>query len=514
MNQYAASGTPFFFLIDYHMQNCVVLPLSEMKHHGIQHAFHDRQPPLRLSPNDARLPAKPVARKVYAAAFEQVQKHIRAGNTYLTNLTFSTPLNSTLTLQGIFQSAFAKYKLLWEERFVVFSPETFVQIENGRIATFPMKGTIDASLPNARKRLLHDPKEAAEHATIVDLLRNDLSRVARKVHVKRYRYIERIETHRGALLQSSSHIEGYLPKGYEKKPGDILFHLLPAGSVTGAPKQKTLQIIAETETHSRNYYTGVFGIFSENKLDSAVAIRFIEKNNQQLFFKSGGGITAFSQMEKEYKELIQKVYLPLPAQKNKHKETLPLIESIRIENGRPLLLQWHQKRMQKSCQMLFGRNAPVLLKDIPLPTHAKQGVFKWRLLYGPERYEQHFLPYKPKPVKTLRLVYDDKISYDFKYSYRDNLQKLLEQKGKCDDIAIVKNGFITDASYGNLIFFDGSQWYTPDTPLLPGVQRAYLLKNSKITAIPIRPQDLKHFSQCKLINAMLPFELAPEVKLV
>ena len=177
------------------------------------------------------------------------------------------------------------------------------------ISSFPMKGTIDASVPQAAEEILQDEKEKAEHATIVDLIRNDLSMVAREVTVKKYRYIQEIVTHDKKLLQVSSEISGILPTDYQSYIGDIILQLLPAGSICGAPKRSTLKIISETETYSRGFYTGVFGIFDGTNLDSAVMIRFIEQDDGRYYYKSGGGITINSNPEKEYQELIDKVYV-------------------------------------------------------------------------------------------------------------------------------------------------------------------------------------------------------------
>ena len=116
-----------------------------------------------------------------------------------------------------------------------------------------MKGTIDASLPDACRLLMDDRKEAAEHATIVDLIRNDLSMVSEQVTVTRYRYCDCLETNKGPILQTSSEICGVLPEDYLSHIGDILFRLLPAGSITGAPKPKTMEIIAEAENYERGF---------------------------------------------------------------------------------------------------------------------------------------------------------------------------------------------------------------------------------------------------------------------
>jgi para-aminobenzoate synthetase component 1 len=174
-----------------------------------------------------------------------------------------------------------------------------------------MKGTIDATLPDAERKILQDEKEMAEHATIVDLLRNDLSMVATDVRVSRYRYVERINTMQQDLLQVSSEIIGRLPDKYRERLGDILFSLLPAGSICGAPKIKTLEIIRQAEGYDRGFYTGVCGYFDGENLDSAVMIRFMEQTDEGLVYKSGGGITFQSELDKEYEELIQKVYVPV-----------------------------------------------------------------------------------------------------------------------------------------------------------------------------------------------------------
>ena len=198
-----------------------------------------------------------------------------------------------------------------KDRFVVFSPEIFVRLENGFIYSYPMKGTIDASLPNAREQILADKKEEAEHATIVDLIRNDLSQVASEVTVSRYRYVDELQTNKGRLLQVSSEIRGKLPDNWKGTLGDILFCLLPAGSITGAPKKKTMEIIEEAETYERGFYTGIMGYFDGNRLDSAVMIRFLEQEGNRLLFKSGGGITSQSDLQSEYNEMKQKVYVPI-----------------------------------------------------------------------------------------------------------------------------------------------------------------------------------------------------------
>jgi para-aminobenzoate synthetase component 1 len=135
--------------------------------------------------------------------------------------------------------------------------------------------------------------------------------VAKEVHVENFRYIDRVRTHEKDLLQVSSRIAGCLPDNWRRNIGTIMFTLLPAGSVTGAPKRKTVEIIRSVETYERGYYTGVVGLYDGNMMESAVMIRFIEKSGEGMVYKSGGGITVFSKVETEYQELIDKVYVPI-----------------------------------------------------------------------------------------------------------------------------------------------------------------------------------------------------------
>jgi para-aminobenzoate synthetase component 1 len=312
MNRFGDVGEPFLFIIDFEMNHPEIYKLNSVPS-GIKYATPLFTNCSNCNSKDSSVSLKitPVTYSRYSEAFKKVQDNIRLGNSYLVNLTFPTLVSTELSLEEIFSLSRAKYKLKYHDEFIVFSPEIFVRIGNGIIRSFPMKGTIDASVPNAEAVILGDVKEEAEHATIVDLIRNDLSKIAENVTVKKYRYIDTIKTFSGELLQVSSEISGNLRSGYEKRFGDILNALLPAGSVTGAPKTMTLRIIKESEEYERGWYTGIFGVFDGKYLDSGVMIRFLEKNGENLFFKSGGGITSMSDSEKEYRELISKIYVPV-----------------------------------------------------------------------------------------------------------------------------------------------------------------------------------------------------------
>lgn len=314
MNKWGGEGKDFLFVIDYKQNHCLISLLDDIAPEEVLYEF----PSVR---NDKALSVPPLpgivwnaypeSLHVYSNKFGYIQHQLYQGNSFLTNLTCRVPIDTNLSLQTIFAHAKAKYKLWLKDKFVCFSPEIFVRIEEGKIHSFPMKGTISADIPDAEEVLMANKKEAAEHATIVDLIRNDLSMVATDVHVERYRYVDRLQTHKGEILQTSSDIVGTLEGNYLSRLGDIIFSLLPAGSITGAPKKKTQEIIDGAEDYDRGFYTGIMGICKDEQVDSAVMIRFIEVDGNQYYFKAGGGITAQSNCEDEYNEVIQKTYVPI-----------------------------------------------------------------------------------------------------------------------------------------------------------------------------------------------------------
>ena len=375
INQQASQDEPFLFVINYQGDKAFIRLLSDINPEECLFDFEGRgnlshvwKETLKEETSETIWQIEPPLYEDYERSFNIVKSNIMAGNSYLTNLTCRVPVSCNLSLEEIFHRAKGKYKLLLRRKrnqtedkaqqkeeesqnkadkmeeefqnktypkeenieeisnpFVCFSPETFVRIKNGRIYSCPMKGTLDASLPDAEKQLMEDRKEAAEHATIVDLIRNDLSRVAENVGVDKYRYIDVLHTNKGDILQTSSEISGRLPEDYRQHLGEILDAQLPAGSITGAPKDKTMQIIHEAEGYDRGFYTGIMGIYDQGELNSAVMIRFVEEEaspsktekgknpevSRELYFKAGGGITSKSDCRKEYEEVIQKIYLPI-----------------------------------------------------------------------------------------------------------------------------------------------------------------------------------------------------------
>ena len=315
MNELAREKKPFLFILDFDLKTPIVEELDNIPSNRIQYYLNgisNQDQNINIHPDKSiDIRSQTIDYESFQNKFAKVQAEIRAGNTYLLNLTFRHPVRINKSLKDIFYLSRAKYKLWLNDKFVLFSPESFVKIKDGEIFTYPMKGTAEKKDENSASQLLKDDKEAAEHATITDLLRNDLGRVANNIRVKRYRFIDEIITEKKTILQVSSEISGKLSSYFLERPGDLFQEILPAGSVTGAPKKKTVDIIKNVENYERGFYTGVFGIFSGKDIDSAVMIRFIEKKNGKYYYKSGGGITFMSDPEKEYREIKQKIYVPV-----------------------------------------------------------------------------------------------------------------------------------------------------------------------------------------------------------
>lgn len=190
----------------------------------------------------------------------------------------------------------------------------------------------------------------------------------------------------------------------------------------------------------------------------------------------------------------------------------PLFESIKIEEGIPQRLEWHQARMDDSFLRFFGRpGAPALARVMKVPADYRSGVVKCRFLYGRTSWTTDFSVYTPRKIESLRLVTGDHLEYSMKFTDRYALEELQKQKGSCDDILIVRNGRITDTSYTNIVLFNGERWVTPVYPLLAGTGRGRLVSEGRIVEADITTEDLWHYKTFKLINAMLEFEEQEEL---
>lgn len=187
------------------------------------------------------------------------------------------------------------------------------------------------------------------------------------------------------------------------------------------------------------------------------------------------------------------------------------IESIRLQDDQFKNLFYHEQRMNHTlknrCGVTETFNLETMLSNIDRP---RKGLYKCRIVYDDQSREIEFIPYKPKPIETLRIIEHDRINYEFKYADRKLINHLYDLRRGCDDILVVKRGLVTDSSYANIVFRKGKNWYTPWSALLKGTMRANLMQHDKIQEEEIRVADIKTFESFKLINAMFEFD-APEI---
>jgi len=184
-----------------------------------------------------------------------------------------------------------------------------------------------------------------------------------------------------------------------------------------------------------------------------------------------------------------------------------LFESICVLNGRVLNPKWHELRYHSAYSKLFGESPKKsLLAGLQIPIESQTGKVKLKIIYGQNQKEFSFQRYKTQKIERLKVVHHNKLDYSLKYSERQTLNELFTLKENCDDVLIVKNGEITDTSYGNVIFFDGTNWVTPKNPLLKGTCRARLISDGKVSEQVIRVEDLKSLKVVKVINAMRDLE--------
>jgi len=185
-----------------------------------------------------------------------------------------------------------------------------------------------------------------------------------------------------------------------------------------------------------------------------------------------------------------------------------LVETIRIKNGVPENLRWHQDRYERSCRTFYKTSPKIFIEEeLNIPAEFSEGIVKCRFLYNKDSVKTEFQHYSARPINSLKLVEDNGIEYSLKFTDRTAINNLLKSKKECEDILIIKEGFITDTSIANIVFFDGKKWITPADPLLKGTARERLLNENIISTAEITENDIKQFSHFKLINAMLEFDV-------
>ena len=190
-----------------------------------------------------------------------------------------------------------------------------------------------------------------------------------------------------------------------------------------------------------------------------------------------------------------------------------LFEVIKVQNRKLRNIEYHNDRLNHSLYKVFGIKKPIYLEQIiNIPKELNNQIYKCRVIYSGKIEMIEFEPYSPKIIKSLKIVVCNDIDYNHKYFDRSRINELYEQRGDCDDILIIKNGFVTDTSYANIIFWNGKSWITPTYPLLPGTKRKKLMEEKEIIEKEIKVGDLQSFEKARIINAMIELEESPDIK--
>lgn len=190
----------------------------------------------------------------------------------------------------------------------------------------------------------------------------------------------------------------------------------------------------------------------------------------------------------------------------------PLVESLKLNDGEIRNLRWHQDRLDGALNEKFpGAERIDLSEIIQIPENCTSGLFKVRVIYGPTVEKIEIEPYALRTIQSVKIVHHDSIDYHLKYTDRQVLQQLFAQRGDCDDIIIVQNGFVSDSFAANILLFDGINWVTPATPLLKGTKRQFLLDRKIIEEKEIRQEDIRNFQKVGLVNALIDFDEMPVV---
>ncbi|HNW70836.1 MAG TPA: aminotransferase class IV family protein [Bacteroidales bacterium] len=183
-----------------------------------------------------------------------------------------------------------------------------------------------------------------------------------------------------------------------------------------------------------------------------------------------------------------------------------LIETIKISNGKIFNIDYHNQRLNNSRKIFFCCDDEIdLLQHIHITDFIGVGLYKCRIICTEKIESVEIKPYIIKKIQSLKLVDGSSIDYEHKFADRSQIENLFAQRGACDDVVIIRNGFVTDTSICNMAFFNGHHWYTPEYPLLKGTKRQQLIDEGLIFEKQIMVADLKNFEKIRLFNAMIEF---------
>ncbi|MCF8240310.1 MAG: aminodeoxychorismate synthase component I [Melioribacteraceae bacterium] len=461
-----------------------------------------------------------VEKEEYIRNVKKIKRYIENGDTYQVNYTIKGKFDCRQSPAEIFanlifqQSAAYSAFINIEDHYILSaSPELFYRIDNGKIFAKPMKGTIkkglnDKSNNENKKKLIDSLKDRAENIMIVDLLRNDLGRVSElnSVTVPNQFIIEDYET----LNQMISSVEGELTSS---KYSEVIRNLFPCGSITGAPKIRTMEIINELEKESRNIYTGAIGMVSQNHSVFNVAIRtlLIEKESMKGEIGIGSGVVWDSDPNSEYDEVILKsAYLTNPV------KYFELFETMLIENGEIFLINYHIKRLQSAADyFLFVYDESKIQRIISQVLDEINSNKNYRLKiildkWGSLRYE--ISEVGKKIVSGDVVLSSNKINSSEPFQYFKTTNRHLydsefnkfHKEGITDIIYLNENEMLAEGSITNLAVKIGDEYYTPpiESGILNGCYRQYLLDKKFMTEKEISFDELFGAEELLIFNSV------------
>ncbi|MGV8095304.1 MAG: aminotransferase class IV [Mangrovibacterium sp.] len=191
-----------------------------------------------------------------------------------------------------------------------------------------------------------------------------------------------------------------------------------------------------------------------------------------------------------------------------------MLETIKLNNGILENLPYHNLRLNAARTELFSvKDTFQLEKEVLVPDEFKRGLYRCRITYGRTINQIEFSAISPRVFNHLKIIHHDRIDYHLKFTDRSLLNELLAQRENAEEIIIIKNGLVTDCTIGNLVFYNGTEWITPDTPLLRGTQRQALLDQHLITEKRINETELLSFKKVGIINAFFDLSNMPEIKI-
>ena len=471
-----------------------------------------------------------ITQAAYDASISRIKEYIARGHTYQVNYTM--PLRTRfqgdaypyfLEITAAQQGQYGAYLDLGRHVICSASPELFFTLDGTTIQSKPMKGTVGRGRTLIADRqnmawLKHSEKNRAENVMIVDMIRNDLGRVAHigSVHVPRLFEVERYAT----VLQMTSTVAAMTDASFT----EIMAHMFPCASITGAPKVRTMEIINELEPHPRGIYTGSIGYLAPGrKAQFNVAIRtvVIDREREEAVYGVGGGIIWDSEAENEYEECKVKALVL-----TEKRPSFDLLDALlwEPENGY-FLLEHHMNRLLSSAEYFNVPIAPdqleTLLVEFAATLLAPSKVRVQLKLNGMASIEAVPLAAgdKPQPVRVglaKEPVDSSSIWLYHKTTQRQVYTDALASRPDCDDVLLWnERGELTEASSSNIVLELDGELVTPpnSSGLLSGTLRESLLQNGRISERTLTLDDLKRCDQIFLINSVRKWKTAVLVKL-